>query len=438
MDRIGVVGASYRSTTIDKLARATLAPDTTLEQHRELARLAGFTEMVYLSTCNRVEFYFRSATRLHTNSLLFHLRRSLADLTDGKTILPDEDDLYIHFGRTAVRHLFRVTSALDSMMVGEAQIGGQVKEAHERAHEAGLLDGILDQTFHEAFHLAKRVRSDTELARRPVSLVTLVSRRMEQHLATSSEPVLILGAGLMAKQVLRLLRQADPEREITVANRTVAKALEMVAGDKHASAISLQHGVGDPPRCGLIVAATSFDGVVFDASAVERVKSMLPTDETLVLVDLAMPPNISPDASHLDNVELHGIEEMRAEAETNRELRAAEVDRCENLVDHQLQVLRLHLLNRAMSPAARALKASFKEAAAKSLERGFGQELRHLAESDRKAVERLVRDLTKRLVQIPVQGLKGAAWHHSSAVLDNFVKGVEGDLDLDLDGRGGT
>jgi hypothetical protein len=90
-----------------------------------------------------------------------------------------------------------------------------------------------------------------------------------------------------------------------------------------------------------------------------------------------------------------------------------------------------------MSPAARALKTSFLEAADRSLGRGFGQDLSHLDEADQKAVRRLVHDLAKRLIQIPVQGLKGAAWHHSSAVLDNFVKGVEGNLDLDLDGGGG-
>ena len=148
MDRIGVVGTSYRKAHVDELAAAALPADFEHEQLVELAHLAGFSELVYLGTCNRVEFYFRGETRIHTNSLLFHLRRSLADLTDGNTQLPEEDKLYVHFGPAAVRHLFRVTSALDSMMVGEAQIAGQAKEAHERAHNINLLGGILDQTFH--------------------------------------------------------------------------------------------------------------------------------------------------------------------------------------------------------------------------------------------------------------------------------------------------
>jgi glutamyl-tRNA reductase len=92
------------------------------------------------------------------------------------------------------------------MMVGEAQITGQAKEAHEIAHNSGLLGGILDQTFHESFHLAKRIRTETELTRRPVSLVTLVERKLNEHLDSSSAPVLILGAGEMARQALKLVR----------------------------------------------------------------------------------------------------------------------------------------------------------------------------------------------------------------------------------------
>jgi len=149
MDYIGVVGTSFRTASVDELAAATLPADFRTDSLCELARLSGFSELVYLGTCNRVEFYFRGDRRIHTNELLFHLRRSLADLTGGACQLPEDEKLYVEFGRSAVRHLFRVTSALDSMMVGEAQITGQAKEAHQRAHDIGLLGGILDQTFHE-------------------------------------------------------------------------------------------------------------------------------------------------------------------------------------------------------------------------------------------------------------------------------------------------
>ncbi|MCU0304268.1 MAG: glutamyl-tRNA reductase [Thermoanaerobaculales bacterium] len=429
MDRIGVVGTSYRTAQVDELAAAALPANFEHAQLVELARLAGFSELVYLGTCNRVEFYFRGETRIHTNPLLFHLRRSLADLTDGSTQLPDDDRLYVHFGRSAVRHLFRVASALDSMMVGEAQITGQAKEAHERAHRINLLGGILDQTFHEAFHLAKRIRTETELTRRPVSLVTLVERRLHEHLGVSSAPVLILGAGEMAHQTLRLIRAADRERPVLVANRTPEKAREMVAGDPNAEALFLEATLAAPPAVGLVVAATSSDRIMLTRAQVEGLRLQLDDNEPLLLVDLAMPPNLDPDARAIRGVDLHGIEEMRGEAEHNRELRLAEIDRCEKLVDHQIETLRRHLLDRALSPAARNLELSFREVADRAVRHSLTKDLSHLDEADRAAVERLARSMVKRLVRVPLRGLKGAAWHHSSAVIDGFLRGLADDLE---------
>jgi glutamyl-tRNA reductase len=426
VDNIGVVGASYRTTHVEALAEAALPASFAEENLVELARLSGFSELVYLGTCNRVEFYFRGETRIHTNPLLFHLRRSLADLTNGACQLPDDDRLYVHFGREAVRHLFRVTSALDSMMVGEAQITGQAKEAHEMAHNMGLLGGILDQTFHEAFHLAKRIRTETELTRRPVSLVTLVERTLHEHLAASSAPVMILGAGEMAGQALRLVRNGDPLRRVIVANRSLDRGEALVAHDEAAGALSLSSVQLDPPCVGLVVACTSAEQPVLGADHVFAIREQLAEDEDLLVVDLAMPPNVESVAGEADGVILHGIEQMRGEAESNRERRMAEMDRCEALVDHQLLILRRRLLDRALSPVARNLHESFRETADRVVQHSLGGQLADLGEEERRAVEKMADDLIKRLVQVPLRGLRGAAWNHSSAVISNFIKGLEG------------
>ena len=429
MDRIGVVGTSYRKAHVDELAAAALPADFEHEQLVDLARLAGFSELVYLGTCNRVEFYFRGETRIHTNSLLFHLRRSLADLTDGTTQLPEDDRLYVHFGPAAVRHLFRVTSSLDSMMVGEAQIAGQAKEAHERAHNINLLGGILDQTFHESFHLAKRIRTETELTRRPVSLVTLVERRLHDHLENSSAPALILGAGEMASQALRLIRKTDSSRRVLITNRTPERARELADGDPNTEALFMDATLANPPAVGLVVAATSSDEIMLTRERVETLRSQLDDDEPLLLVDLAMPPNLDPASRTIPGVDLHGIEEMREEAENNRKLRLAEMDRCEKMVDHQIETLRRHLLDRALSPAAQGIHQNFREVADRALKHSLTKELAHLEADDREAVARMTEALVKRLVQVPLRGLKGAAWHHSSAVIDGFMKGLNGDQD---------
>jgi len=422
VDCIGMIGASYRTTDTETLARAALPASAGAGTLAGLARLAGFEELVHLGTCNRVEFYFRTAEPTAVRDLLFHLRRSLADLTDGTVQLPEDDALSIFRGEEAVRHLFRVTAALDSMMVGEAQIAGQVKEAHELAHEAGVLGGALDQAFYEAFHLAKRVRTETEIARRPVSLVTLVERTLAAHLAATSTPVLILGAGEMAGEALRLVRKADPGRRVLVANRTPERAGALAAGDRAASALPLDSVLAVPPAVGTVLAATASETVLIDADAVAAVRRRIPEDEALLLVDLALPPNLDPAAGCIDGVRYVGIGSLREEAEANRRARLAEIDRCEALIDHQLLVFRRRLVDRALSPVARSLHEAFSGIAGASLERTLARELAHLGPVDREAVERFTDSLVKRLVQVPLRGLKGATAAHGPAVLEAFER----------------
>ncbi len=419
-----MVGTSYRTTNVDRLAAAALPADFSHQNLVELAGLAGFDELVYLGTCNRVEFYFRSDTVNDPVSTLFHLRHTLADLTDGASQLPADDELYMQRGEAAVRHIFRVAAALDSMMVGEAQIVGQIKQAHEVAHGAQLLGGVLDQAFHEAFHLAKRIRTETELTRRPVSLVTLVERKLNDHLLSTSAPALVLGAGEMAGQALRLIRAADSERRVLIANRSPERAQELAHGDENSYPLTLDSLSLEPPRVGLVVAATSSRELLLTAQHVAAMRERLPADEGMLLIDLAMPPNLDPAASRLDGVDLVGIEGMRAEAERNRTLRLQEMDRCDALVEHQIVILRRRLLDRSLSPVARSLHQAFSDLAERAVQHALGKDLSHLEEADRVAVEKLTAGLVKRLVQVPLRGLKGVAWDYSSGALESFEKSL--------------
>jgi glutamyl-tRNA reductase len=126
---------------------------------------------------------------------------------------------------------------------------------------------------------------------------------------------------------------------------------------------------------------------------------------------------------------------MRAEAERNRQLRSAEVDRCEALLEHQLEVLRRRIIDRELSPVARGLQSSFRELAVRSVAYALEHDLSHLDPADRAAVERLAADLGERMVQVPLRGLRRAAWNHSSAVIRNFILGLEDEGDT---GDGGA
>lgn len=199
----------------------------------------------------------------------------------------------------------------------------------------------------------------------------------------------------------------------------------MAQGDPAVSTMSLEEATTSPPPVGTILAVTSSHEALLDRSRVAAVRNSLPEGQELLVVDLAMPPNVSAEAGSLARVTLHGIEEMREEAEINRQRRLEEMDRCEKLVEHQLATLRGHLLDRALSPAARSIQRSFSEMADRAVRHSFGKELAHLSAADREAVEQMAAGLVRRLVQVPLKGLKGAAINHSSAVIDGFISGLE-------------
>jgi glutamyl-tRNA reductase len=189
----------------------------------------------------------------------------------------------------------------------------------------------------------------------------------------------------------------------------------------------LSEAIEHPPTVGTIIAVTAAENALLKRNQVAGVRDRVPEDEHLLVIDLAMPQNVEPTVDALARVTLHGIDEMREEAEINRQRRLEEMDRCEKLVDHQLEILRRHLFDRALSPAAQSLNQSFQEMADKAVQHAFGKDLAHLEENDREAVENLTRGLARRLVQVPLKGLKGAAWNHSSAVIDGFLNGLDGE-----------
>jgi glutamyl-tRNA reductase len=237
----------------------------------------------------------------------------------------------------------------------------------------------------------------------------------------------------MARQALRLVRTGDPDRRVIVANRTPARALEMVADDAYAETMDLQEAIETPPAVGTIIAVTSSHKALLDRQRIATVRDRLTEGQELLVIDLAMPPNIDPSAGALPRVTVHGIDEMHEAAEINRQRRLEEMDRCEKLVEHQLGILRRHLFDRALSPAARSLQKSYMEMADRAVRHSFNKDLAHLGDGDRKAVERLAKGMAKRMVQVPLKGLKGAAWHHSSAVIDGFMKGLDGANGFDED-----
>ncbi|MEW6336212.1 MAG: glutamyl-tRNA reductase [Acidobacteriota bacterium] len=413
MRRFVLLGCNHSTASLEDVARAKLPEVGSQEALTELRTRLGADELVYLSTCHRTEWYLAYSGELCPGRLAMALARSLPEIGGGASSLPPVDRCLAMHASEVARHLFRVASALDAMMIGESQVLGQVKEAFRRASEAGLVGPRLTILFTLAFRAGKRVRTETALARRPVSLVSLAERELRACLAASPLPVALVGAGEMAGAAAELVRKIDPSRPLLVFNRGTdrGEALARRLGARHRPLVEL---TAEGPAFAAVVAATGSPSPLIGADAARRLAPA-------TFLDLGVPPNIAPECAAVPGINLIDQVALRRSSEANRTARAAELARAESIVDEQLEELAYEVMEQELSPVARSLVAAFRDLARSELEKVAAE--CHAVPADR--VHEAAERLSQRLVRVPMRALRAVAWHHSTDVLNTFLRAVK-------------
>src|SRR5688572_21623095 len=331
MERIAIIGASLHETDVAGLGRLARPGPGEFEAFvRELADELAASELVLLATCNRVEVIFaRELGHLPSEPDRAAVARRLG--------LPDGDPLAerMHFfsGAAAVRHLFRVACSLDSVVVGEDQILAQCRDAYAAAERAGLVGRILGTAFEHAFQVGKQVRTDTDLSRIPVSIVSLGLDEITRRLDGVSPRIAVIGAGTIADLVVR--GAADQGLNVAVvANRTLSRA-RALAARCGAGSMTIDAFLSDPGGIDAIVSATSAPGIVLGREALLAFASRTPSGRPLVAVDLAVPRDVEPVED--PRVAVVDIDRLRAAASDNLALRAGAATQSEALVERKLE-----------------------------------------------------------------------------------------------------
>jgi glutamyl-tRNA reductase len=413
MQRYAAIGCDHLCAGPEEIGRAQLPVDGLSHLLPAIKRSLGADELVYLATCHRAEWYFVYEGEQCSGRMLMTLAKVLPELTSGAVGLPDLTHCRALGEQSAARHLFRVASALESMMVGDNQILGQVKEALRRASELGLAGPLMTTLFTQAFRAAKRVRTETTLTRGAVSLVSLAERYLRDRLVDNPGPVAIVGAGEIAAFAVKLVRALDERRAIVVFNR----------GRERGEALATQIGATYRPLEALGRNGDRFAAVIAGASAPEPIigpdlaARLAPT----LLLDLGMPPVVAADCGVVAGIERVDQRTLRGEAEVSRSARQAEIGKGEAIVEEQLRDLEYELMEVGLSPVARRLMAHFREAVRAELERVANGDVAPRESEMEAAVERL----SQRLVRMPLRGLREVAWHHSPEVLETFLAAVE-------------
>jgi len=321
--KIFVAGLSYKTTPVEVRERLAVQRSRLQCAGCRLKLRGGLDEVVLLSTCNRVEIYGVSPW-IHgrVQQLFQELTGSDFDFTP---------HLYVQEGAAAVRHLFAVASGLDSLVIGETEITGQVKAAYQMAKDAGLVGKKMNRLFQTALSVAKAVRTNTDIGRGATSVGSVAVELAEKIFGSDlgDKTVMILGAGKMGEACVKHLAKRGA-KTVLVANRSVERA-EKLAAEFGGRAVRLEDSAAALVEADILVSSTGSPDLVLKRADVENI---LPArwNRPLVLVDIAVPRDIDPAVQELANVFLYNIDDLEAVVRENTKNREQELAFCRQII----------------------------------------------------------------------------------------------------------
>ncbi len=411
-------GLNHTTAPLAVREKYALPPEKVMEVLRALKTHSP--ETVFLSTCNRVEFYLSPE---NNENCLGEIREVLGKFHRLKP-LEVKKYFYLLEGPEAFLHLFRVASSLDSMVVGEAQILGQVKEAFQKSRQAGLTGAAFHGIFDRAFAAAKRVRSQTEIARMPVNVSSVavdLARKIFTNLSEHS--ALLLGAGEMGELTAKYLVDAGV-KGFFIANRTIEKAKQL-AEKLDGKALALSESLKKIEQVDIILASLGDSASWLKKMDVEQAMRNR-KGRPLFIIDIGVPRNVEPETGKIESVFLYNIDDLSSIADGNRGQRQKAVEAAESILREEVDRLCDWLTGLELVPTIVRLREHFEEIRQSELSE-FLNKNGNLSEKERKALERLTHDLVGRLLHDPSVNLRGIAnetdrFEYARMLNDIFLK----------------
>ncbi len=406
---IVVVGVSPRTAPVEVRERLAAGADALPVVLARLAARSELAEVMFLSTCNRVEVFALArgvASEAAVEAALRAIREELAQ--HGRAGTGDDlaEYLYDKRGDEAVAHVFRVAASLDSMVLGEPQILGQVKDAYEAAVGAGAMKGTLGRCVSRAFAVAKRVRTETAIGAGTVSISSVavdLAGRIFGGLADHA--VLLLGAGEMAEAAARSL--GEGARALRICNRSFDRAAAL-ARDLHAAAVPWEGLEAELVHADVVVASTASTGYVVSRDMVKRAMKVR-KGRTLFFVDIAVPRNVDPAVHGIDNVYVFNVDDLEKEVARGMEARHAEVGGAEIIVAEEVARFLAWTRGLQVQPTVVAMRAKVRAVLFSELERSLAGRLKHLSEGDRAVLAQMLESTVSKLLHAPTTRLKERA-----------------------------
>ncbi len=404
-----VVGLSHRTAPVDVRERLAAGAEALPAVLARLGARAELAEVMFLSTCNRVEVFALTPGAAGEAGVESGLRAIREELARHGGVRAADDlgpHLYEKRGDAAIEHVFRVAASLDSMVLGEPQILGQVKEAYEIAVAAGALKGTLGRCMTRAFAVAKRVRTETAIGVGTVSISSVavdLAGRIFGGLADHA--VLLLGAGEMAEAAARSLGAGA--RALRICNRSFDRAATL-ARDLQAAAVPWEGLEAELVQADVVIASTASAHYVVTHDMVRRAMKQR-RGRTLFFVDIAVPRNVEPSVHRIDNAYVFNVDDLEQEVARGMKARQGEAGAAEAIVAEEVERFLAWARGLEVQPTVVAMRAKARAVLFSELERSLAGRLKHLAEADRAALHQMLESAVGKLLHAPTTRLKERA-----------------------------
>jgi glutamyl-tRNA reductase len=397
-----VVGLSHKTAPIEVREKLNFPESTLPDALRKLMTYEGIRESMIVSTCNRVEIY---SWVQESAKGVDRIKQFISDYHSlSREAL--EKSLYVYPDALGVRHTFRVASSLDSMVLGEAQILGQLKDAFDTALKAKTTSTILNKLIKKAISVAKRVRTETKLAEGAVSISSAAVELAKKRFGVlDGKHVMLLGAGEMAELAAQHLL-GNGVKNIMVANRTFERA-EDLAKEFKGDAIRFEHFPDALVMVDILICATGASHYVVTRDMTARVLKER-RHRPIFMIDISNPRNIDPEVAKVDNVFLYDIDDLQSKVDVNAESRAREAHKAEEIVTQEVETYLQWERALDAVPTIVDLREKIEDIRKRELEKTLGC-LNGISEDQKRAVDIMSQSIVNKLLHAPLVVLKQAA-----------------------------
>ncbi|OGW49323.1 MAG: glutamyl-tRNA reductase [Nitrospirae bacterium RBG_19FT_COMBO_42_15] len=417
-----VVGLSHKTAPVEIREKISFSEKVLPDALHKLRQYPLVREGAILSTCNRVEVY--SVVR-DIEEGIAQVKKFFTDFHDSVNPKDIQPHLYVYSAEEAVKHIFRVASSLDSMVVGEPQILGQLKDAFEYSLSSEATGVVLNRLFKKAISVGKLIRTETGIAESAVSVsyaAVELSKKIFEHL--EDKTVMLVGAGEMSELAARHLKN-NGVRNVVVSTRTYQRALKL-AKEFSGKPIKFEDFPNEMVHTDIVICSTGAPHYLIRYDMVEHIIHQR-KNKPVFFIDISVPRNIDPEINKIDNIYLYDIDDLQSVVDANKKEREKEAEKAEEIINSEVVTFSNWFKTLEVVPTIVALKEKMEEIKKAEIERTVSK-LKNITEEEKKSIESMATAIVNKIIHTPLIALKQETNSEDGAL---FIEAVRKLFNLD-------